>query len=805
MPNTNEQKKPFEPQKSAIKEGEKKPEKKDDLKEKSPTSGDVKKQKQERFASSKKTLEQRRAEFSEKSKADKGVKKELDRADPKDEKKDKKTEKPNWNLRDAERAAEQAEKEALQALKEKHAAEIHDVLQNIDIDGLDTQNRGAIHVASIAGRIPKEKVDSLPKETKENALKGLTGPDGRDIDVSKPLTPEQTEVVRLHLASEYISALSNFSAADIKDPKKLAEIEKKYPGVTDFVKSQPVELLSQKTFFESAKKDPKILENFSRLIQENGMLMTGITPTSKLGKELVRVIATNVSEYEAINKSAEWLIDIEHFKGLKDVLGGAYMDLICSRDFILGEKHDLKKSRDAMMNLFRDSLAARKIPDPKTATPEEMAEYRKGIKEEFQNATGVSGEKVETAIKHIDKSKLSPLMRFLADIFAPFGALFPGKAGDFWREYLKNSENDQKNENSTNNPNYEQYGAWSGWIEWLEPGSILAAANKYVGVNEAKNGDLIREMHKSGWLNAGPGTPWCMSFVQHVLRKDMHMTSEQIGVWPTASAAAGHRIGRHTDTPQLGDIILVKSSAAPSGNHIAFFAWFEGNRVKLLGWNQNDSVCLTTYPKSAVDEYRTLQKAPNTNVGNNSMGWEKAVSGNDAFPDTPIGPNNYPSRDFLAKNGKTPETVPMGMRVNNPLNIKFTGSQVQRNLFEGVVGKSVHTDQGDPQIAFSTPEAGMVSGLRLLLYKQKTHGLNTIQSLIADPSLGWIQGGGAANPLGNNAAREIAQRAGMSLTEPLNLSDKGTMRKFVQSLLFQEHGPSSSIYGSVLDASIAKI
>lgn len=135
------------------------------------------------------------------------------------------------------------------------------------------------------------------------------------------------------------------------------------------------------------------------------------------------------------------------------------MDLICSRDFILGEKHDLKKSRDAMMNLFRDSMAARKIPDPKTATPEEMAEYRKGIKEEFQNATGVSGAKVETAIKHIDKSKLSPLMRFLADIFAPFGALFPGKAGDFWREYLKNSENDKNNENSTNNPNYEQYGA----------------------------------------------------------------------------------------------------------------------------------------------------------------------------------------------------------------------------------------------------------------------------------------------------------------------------------------------------------
>ncbi len=128
------------------------------------------------------------------------------------------------------------------------------------------------------------------------------------------MTAEQADVVRLHMASEYVKALSNFSSTDLKDAKKLTDLEKTNPGITEFIKGQPAELLVQKTFFEAAKKDPKLLENFVHLVQENGMLMTGITPTSQLGKELVKVIEANVAEYQAIHKSAEGLIDLEHFK-----------------------------------------------------------------------------------------------------------------------------------------------------------------------------------------------------------------------------------------------------------------------------------------------------------------------------------------------------------------------------------------------------------------------------------------------------------------------------------------------------------
>lgn len=60
-----------------------------------------------------------------------------------------------------------------------------------------------------------------------------------------------------------------------------------------------------------------------------------------------------------------------------------------------------------------------------------------------------------------------------------------------------------------------------------------------------------------------------MSFVQHVLRHDMGFNSSQIGP-PTAWAADGHSIGRHTETPKPGDIVLIHSSLANSGKHIGF-------------------------------------------------------------------------------------------------------------------------------------------------------------------------------------------------------------------------------------------
>lgn len=514
---------------------------------------------------------------------------------------------------------EKAEKEALKALKEKHEAEMREVLENVDIKSLDTQNRAAVHTASIAERITDEKIASLSEKVKEEALRGISWPDGKDVDVSKPLTQEQAEIVRLHLASTYIKALSNFSADELKDPKKLAEIEKVHSGITDFIKSQPVELLSQKTFFEAAEKDRKLLKWFVDSVERNGMLMTGIAPTSKLGKKLVKVIQDNVGEYEEINKSQDWLIDVEHFKWLKDALGASYMDLLFSHDFLLWEEHNLKKSRDVVLAWFHDAVAEKPIPDPKTATPEEMQEYRKSLKDEFGKATGVEGGKVETAIKHISRSQLSPFFRFLADIFAPFGAMFPGKAGDFWREYLANKDKAEGPEKYGDGRSTPFEGKW---VENASASAIHAAAKKYEGMNESSNPNDIREMHKSAGLNAGPGTPWCMSFVQHVLRHDMWFNSEQI--WPPSAAAADwHKIGKHTDSPKPWDLALIYRTGG-SGRHIGFVDSVNSDgSVNVLGGNQSDSVRVSKYSRSSVAEFRTLESTPALAQGNWGESWHE--------------------------------------------------------------------------------------------------------------------------------------------------------------------------------------
>lgn len=121
-------------------------------------------------------------------------------------------------------------------------------------------------------------------------------------------------MVKSYLAGQYIRALSHLSPEQIKDSKKLADIEKNHPGITEFVSSQPVEILFQRTFFEAAKKDPKILQGFIDSVKENGMLATGITPESKLGKILVDIIKNNVAAYQAIDVPQDGLIDVDSFK-----------------------------------------------------------------------------------------------------------------------------------------------------------------------------------------------------------------------------------------------------------------------------------------------------------------------------------------------------------------------------------------------------------------------------------------------------------------------------------------------------------
>jgi hypothetical protein len=126
--------------------------------------------------------------------------------------------------------------------------------------------------------------------------------------------------------------------------------------------------------------------------------------------------------------------------------------------------------------------------------------------------------------------------------------------------------------------------------------------------------------------------------------------------------------------------------------------------------------------------------------------------------------------------------LPAGMRNNNIGNIKYSNWS---SKLPGAVGPSKNRDQGDPQVVFSSPEAGVAATARLALNKY-TGGMNNLNTLIAGEK-GWTPGNTAA-------AANIAKTMGIKPDEDLNLSDPNQMTKFVKALAMQEHGPDSSKY-----------
>ncbi len=138
---------------------------------------------------------------------------------------------------------------------------------------------------------------------------------------------------------------------------------------------------------------------------------------------------------------------------------------------------------------------------------------------------------------------------------------------------------------------------WSNNTAW---GSDLS---QYIGITEWSDPEKIREFHKSAGLTAGPETPWCMSFVQHVLRKDRGLTDAQIGP-PTASAADGLKMGQPVAQPSPGDIVVVPGEG-PSGKHIGICS----GPGKYISGNTGNKVAEKPIPGGA--EYRHIEVGAN--------------------------------------------------------------------------------------------------------------------------------------------------------------------------------------------------
>lgn len=126
-------------------------------------------------------------------------------------------------------------------------------------------------------------------------------------------------------------------------------------------------------------------------------------------------------------------------------------------------------------------------------------------------------------------------------------------------------------------------------------------------------------------------------------------------------------------------------------------------------------------------------------------------------------------------------SLPAGMRNNNPGNIKYR----QDVPWNGMVGPSENTDQGDPQAVFETPELGMRAAYKLARNKYD-RGQKTAIDIIAGEG-GWTPGN-------VQAAQNIARTMGIAPDEDLRLDDPGRATKFLRALVTQEHGQAAQAY-----------
>ncbi|EJB03751.1 hypothetical protein Rleg9DRAFT_2588 [Rhizobium leguminosarum bv. trifolii WSM597] len=134
--------------------------------------------------------------------------------------------------------------------------------------------------------------------------------------------------------------------------------------------------------------------------------------------------------------------------------------------------------------------------------------------------------------------------------------------------------------------------------------------------------------------------------------------------------------------------------------------------------------------------------------------------------------------------------LPAGMRNNNPANLKYAGQHGP-----GIIGPSENTDQGDPQVVYATPEAGMRHNIWQIMRKYRK-GMLTPNQMIAGDS-GWT-------PKSFTAAAHVAQMMGIGPDDDLQLTDPVMAKKFVRALITQEQGTSGALYpDSMIEAAIA--
>lgn len=141
--------------------------------------------------------------------------------------------------------------------------------------------------------------------------------------------------------------------------------------------------------------------------------------------------------------------------------------------------------------------------------------------------------------------------------------------------------------------------------------------------------------------------------------------------------------------------------------------------------------------------------------------------------------------------GASQTAVAMGIRNNNPLNIKWYGREDWQNdpkRWRGMVG--VFTDwNGNKFVIFDSVENGYRAAAVILKNYQRIYGINTIEGIIGR----WAKADG--RPVATNYAGIVADEVGVGVDEALDLvNDDATLAAVMKAMSKVELGVGQFAY-----------
>jgi len=403
-------------------------------------------------------------------------------------------------------SVQNSEKQFSELLASKHNTEIAAIVWGEELAKIGSEAHEKAYRSMLEGRITETIIPDFNTK-KEEVKKQLTKQD----EAFKKLSPdEQDKRVREEVVENQtvacIQAVEIFRALSPEDKKKPENLQKLQ------------DVSGWKLDMWDLLQDEKVKDQIIKNIQEKGILASGVEVDKGIWASITAEQRKTLEAYTAIlwdkMKLQDLPIDIrqklifENSDSQTSLLKSTYWENIPEK-----VENDIFRTK---REIFRQKA------------DETDEQYTQRAEKDLKKQTGIS-------MKEVPKNmKISPLVRFLADLLAPLGAMMGGKTGEFWRGYLQqNGTPEQQKKWAENSRDYygrewatvvpknrESHEANLRSYKWCDKPVLLADTVSKMNANRGKYEEVSRRLEQK--TGGKKKIPWEVIAAIHYREGDMN-------------------------------------------------------------------------------------------------------------------------------------------------------------------------------------------------------------------------------------------------------------------------------------------